>query len=97
MELIFLVLIIFLLVIYLSKKESFTNKCNCPYNYVCLDPERSYNSLSKGWCTKAYFSNKDETYDLSDENNSSSKKCLVGSTRISGVKSYKNPSKSFCN
>ena len=97
MELIFLVIIIILLIINLSKKELFTSKFNCPYNYVCLDAERSFESLGKGWCTKAYFNEQDESYNLSDENNKSSNKCLFGSTRITGNESYKSPSKSFCN
>ena len=97
MELIFLVTIIKLLFINLSQKELFTNKCNCPYNYVCLDAERSFESLGKGWCTKAYFNEQDESYNLSDENNKSSNKCVFGSSRISGKKSYDSPLKSFCN
>jgi hypothetical protein len=97
MEVIFLLLIIVLLIVYLGGKESFNNKCNCPYNTVCLDAERSFESLSKGWCTTSYFNEKDETYDLSDESNKSSNKCLYGSSRISGNNSYDTPSKSFCN
>jgi hypothetical protein len=97
MEFIFLLLIIVLLIVYLGGKESFNNKCNCPYNTVCLDAESSFESLSKGWCTTAHFNEKDETYDLSDENKKSSNKCLYGSSRISGNNSYDTPSKSFCN
>jgi hypothetical protein len=97
MELIFLVLIIILLIIYLSRRERFVSKCNCPYNTVCLDAERSFESLGKSWCTHAYFNEKDESYDLSDENKKSSNKCGYGSSRISGKDSYKSPSKSFCN
>ena len=97
MELIFLVIIIILLIIYLSRKERFVSKCNCPYNTVCLDAERSFESLGKSWCTTAYFNEQDESYDLSDENKKSSNKCVYGSSRISGKESYKSPSKSFCN
>ena len=97
MELIFLVLIIILLIIYLSRKERFVSKCNCPYNTVCLDAERSFESLAKSWCTTAYFNEQDESYDLSDENKKSSNKCLYGSSRVSGDKSFKSSSKSFCN
>jgi hypothetical protein len=97
MELIFLLIIIVLLIVYLNKKETFNNKCNCPYNTVCLDAERSFESLGKSWCTHAYFNEQDESYDLSDENKKSSNKCVYGSSRISGKKSYESPSKAFCN
>jgi hypothetical protein len=97
MEVIFLLIIITLLIVYLGSKETFNNKCNCPYNSVCLDAERSFESLGKGWCTTAYFNEQDESYNLSDENKKSSNKCVFGSSRISGKKSYDSPSKSFCN
>ena len=97
MELILLLLIIVLLIVYLNKKETFINKCNCPYNTVCLDAERSYESLGKSRCTHSYFNEQDESYDLSDENRKGSNKCVYGSSRISGKKSYEYPSKSFCN
>jgi hypothetical protein len=96
MEIVFLLLIIVLLIIYLSDKEEFNNKCNCPYNTVCLDAENSYGSSLKSWCTTANI-NKKETNTTLSESTTSPNGCLSGSSRISGPNSYDSQSKSFCN
>jgi len=92
---ILLLVIICLLGFNLITREKFQIKC--PPFSVGLNPQNSFNSFSKGWCTNASFEGGEEyDYGNDDSNTVEPDRCLGNQSYVKASNSYKSASKSFC-
>lgn len=87
------VIILLLLILYIYRKKDFFIDCN--ENGIKMNPENSYKSFLKGWCTTSNF-NDTNYFDSLNTNEVNNHKCLNGLKPLSGYESSLTNSKSFC-
>ena len=89
-----LVILILLILFLRDLNENFYVDCN--ELSVKLNPENSYRSFSKGWCTNSNFNDNDAFNSIDYSENTNNYSCLNGLKPLTGNESSQTDSKSFC-